>query len=412
MNLDGPILGGSGLSPTAGAAAVPDPYVPPRRAVGRFQALPPVTVDAMIAVLCYIATVAVPAKAAAAQWSLFVLAALASLPLVWRRRHPIVVTATVGAGTIGLALTGGLNDIPLPYGQLVATYTFASLSPPLWRLLGVVGTVAGIVASVLVLGQRLSLIGVTGLPFAGAYALGTGARARRDRIAMLEERTRRLAEAHEAAAARERERIAREMHDVLAHSVNLIVVQAEAGPVVIRSDPDKAEAAFDAIAVTGRNALRQLRRTLGVLRSDGAERQPQPDLADLPVLLDHARRAGLDASLAEHGERRPVPADVAVAAYRVVQESLTNTVKHARARHVWVRLDWRHAALHVEVSDDGQGPAPPGSDSGHGLVGMRERVTACGGQLSTGVGEGRVGFRVAVTLPLPAGSHTVERADG
>ncbi len=257
-----------------------DPSVPLRRAADRLRALPPVAVDALIAVLCYLATVAVPMKAAAAQWWLFAPAALASLPLVWRRRHPIVVTAIVGAGTIGLALTGGLNGIPLPYGQLVATYTFASLSPPTWRLLAVAGTIAGIVASVLVLDQRLSLIGVTGLPFAGAYALGTGARARRDRIAMLEERTRRLAEAHEAAAARERERIAREMHDVLAHSVSLIVVQAEAGPVVVRNAPDKAEAAFDAIAATGRDALRQLRRTLGVLRSDGAERQPQPDLAD------------------------------------------------------------------------------------------------------------------------------------
>jgi len=391
---------------------VSDPSVPLRRAADRLRALPPVAVDALIAVLCYLATVAVPMKAAAAQWWLFAPAALASLPLVWRRRHPIVVTAIVGAGTIGLALTGGLNGIPLPYGQLVATYTFASLSPPTWRLLAVAGTIAGIVASVLVLDQRLSLIGVTGLPFAGAYALGTGARARRDRIAMLEERTRRLAEAHEAAAARERERIAREMHDVLAHSVSLIVVQAEAGPVVVRNAPDKAEAAFDAIAATGRDALRQLRRTLGVLRSDGAERQPQPDLADLPVLLEHARRAGLDASLAEHGECRPVPADVAVAAYRVVQESLTNTVKHARARRVRVRLDWRDTALHLEVDDDGRGPAPPASGSGHGLVGMRERVTACGGQLSTGAGEGGAGFRVAVTLPLPVGPHTVERADG
>src|SRR5262245_274868 len=370
---------GSGSTIVQGAAAVPDPPAPHRLA-GRLRAPPPAVVDAAIAVVCYLATVALPVKAATAQWWLFGLSGLASLPLVWRRRYPIVVTALVGAGTIGLALAGGLNEVALPYGQLVATYTFASLSPPVWRLLGVAGTVAGIVVSVLVLGRGLSLIAITALPFAGAYALGTGARARRDRIAMLEERTRRLMQAHEAAAARERERIAREMHDVLAHSVSLIVVQAEAGPVVVRSDPDKAEAAFDAIAATGRDALAQLRGTLGVLRSDGPTRAPQPGLDDLPMLVDQARRAGLEASLAEHGDRRPVPAEMAVAAYRVVQESLTNTVRHARARRVRVRLDWHEAALRVEVSDDGRGPAAPGGYSGHGLAGMRERVTACGGE--------------------------------
>jgi len=382
-----------------GATAVPDPSVPPRRFADRLRALPPPMVDAAIAVVCYLATVAPPLKAATVQWWLFALSALASLPLVWRRRYPIAVTALVGAGTISLALAGGLNDVQLPYGQLVATYTFASLSPPTWRLLGMVGTVTGIIVSVLALGRGFSLVAITCLPFASAYALGTGARARRDRIAMLEERTRRLAQAHEAAAARERERIAREMHDVLAHSVSLIVVQAEAGPVVVRSDPDKAEAAFDAIAATGRDALGQLRRTLGVLRSDGPARQPQPNLADLPALVDQARRAGLEASLTEHGDRRPVPEELAVAAYRVVQESLTNTVRHARARRVRVRLDWQEAVLHVEVSDDGRGPAAPDGHGGHGLVGMRERVTACGGELRTRVGDGGVGFRLAATPP-------------
>jgi signal transduction histidine kinase len=394
-----------------GANAVPDTSVPHRLAA-RLRALPPALVDAAIAVVCYLATVALPLKSATGQWWLFALSALASLPLVWRRRYPIVVTALVGAGTIGLALVGGMNEVPLPYGQLVATYTFASLSPPLWRLLGVVGTVAGIIVSVLMLGLGLSLIAITGLPFAGAYALGTGARARRDRIAMLEERTRRLTQAHEAAASRARERIAREMHDVLAHSVSLIVVQAEAGPVVVHSDPVKAEAAFDAIAAAGRDALSQLRRTLGVLRSEGAMRQPQPDLGDLPRLVDQARRAGLEASLAEYGECRSVSPELATAAYRVVQESLTNTVRHARARRVRVRLDWHDTALHVEVSDDGRGPVAPDGQPGHGLVGMRERVTACGGDLYTGVGHGGVGFRVAAALPLPARGVPVEASDG
>jgi signal transduction histidine kinase len=355
-------------------------------------------VDAAVAAVCFLATVTVPVKSASAHWWLFGLGAVASVPLVWRRRWPVPVTAVVGAGTIGLAVTGAFDAVPLPYGQLVATYTFASLCPPVWRLLAAAGTAVGLAWSALALGQRPSLLALTALPFVAAYALGTGARARRDRILMLEERTRRFAEAHEAAAARERERVAREMHDVLAHSVSLIVVQAEAGPVVLRGDPRRAEAAFDTIAATGREALHQLRRTLSVLRSDGAERQPQPGLDDLPALLEDARAAGLAASLAEAGTPRPLPPDAAVTAYRIVQESLTNTVKHAAAREVRVRLEWRDAALLVEVSDDGRGPGG-GPPDGHGLVGMGERVAACGGSLSTGAGDGGVGFRVRATLP-------------
>lgn len=374
----------------------------------RLRALPPVLVDAGIAAVCFLATIAVPWKGAISiQWELLALALLASLPLVWRRRYPIVVTALVGAGTIGLALTGGLDLTPLPYGQLVATYTFASLSPPLWRALALAGTAIGIAVSVLLLGKGLSLIAITALPFAGAYSLGTGTRAWRDRVAMLEERARGLAKAQEAAAARERERIAREMHDVLAHSVSMIVVQAEAGPVVVRSDPAKAEAAFDAIAATGRDALSQLRRTLGVLRSDGVTRHPQPALDDLPALVAHARHAGLTVSLAEVGQRRQVPADLAVAVYRVVQESLTNVVRHAGARQASVRLDWLTHVLEVRVIDDGRGPGAVNGHAGHGLIGMRERVSACGGELYAGAGHGGSGFLVTATIPLP-----VEVADG
>jgi signal transduction histidine kinase len=356
--------------------------------------------DAALAAVCYLATIAVPVKSARGQWWLFVLAAVASAPLLWRRRYPVVVALVTAVGTVGLALTGSLTNVAQPYGQLVATYTLADLAPPLWRLLGVLATAAGLVGLTVSAGSSPSLIGVAALPFAAAYALGTSARARRDRIAMLEERTNRLAEAHRAVAAREREHIAREMHDVLAHSVSLMVVQAEAGPVVVRSDPDRAEAAFEAIATTGRDALGQLRRALGILRGpDGAaERAPQPDLDGLPALLADARRAGLVVSVTEDGDRRPLPAELAIAVYRVVQESLTNTVKHARAQQVQVRLDWLDSSLRVEVSDDGQGAGagPPG----HGLVGMRERVAACGGELRTDAGEGGTGFRVMVVLPL------------
>jgi signal transduction histidine kinase len=378
----------------------------------RAEALPPLAVDAVIAVLCYLATVALPVKLAReGGWPLFVLAALASIPLVWRRRQPAAVAALVGAGTVGLAVTGSLGNIPLPYGQLVATYTVASLAPPLWRLFVMACTAVGVLVSVLVLlGQSPPTLGIAALPFVVAYALGVGVRARRDRIAMLEERTHRLAEAQEATAARERERIAREIHDIVAHSVSLMVVQAEAGRVLAAGNVP-AVGTFDTISGTGREALTQLDRALGMLRGDRPARAPQPGLDELPVLIDGARLAGLDADLTEEGERRPVPADLAAAVYRLVQEAVTNTVKHAAARLLAVRLRWRDGWLQVTVSDDGCGRPPASAGSGRGLVGMRERVHAFGGELYAGPGEGGVGFRVAATLPLPATS-TMEGQGG
>lgn len=378
-----------------------------RGRVGTWSASSALGVDTGIAALCYLATVVSPlGSAAGGGWSLYVLAALAAVPLVWRRRDPIAVAAVVGAGTIGLAVTGAQASIPLPYGQLVATYTMAALASPLWRLIGTAVTAAGVVAVVvLVLGQGPAALATAALPFVVAYAMGTGVRARRDRMAMLEERTRRLAEEQRAQAARERAGIAREIHDIVAHSVSMMVVQAEAG-LVLRDDPDRVGATLETISDTGRESLTQLGRALSVLRGDGAARQPQPGLADLPDLLVQARLAGLDATLIEQGRPRPVSADLAAAVYRLVQEALTNTIRHARANLVRVQLDWQGAALLLQITDDGAGPPARPGGSGHGLVGMRERVQAFGGRFDTTTGDGAVGFRVVVTLPLgppPAG---------
>jgi signal transduction histidine kinase len=280
----------------------------------------------------------------------------------------------------------------------------ASLAAPAWRLVVMAATAAGLLLSVLLLlDQGAATLAIATLPFVVAYALGVGVRARRDRITMLEERTRRLAEAAAATAARERERIARDIHDIVAHSVSLMVVQAEAGLVLARDD-DRPAATFTTIADTGREALSQLDRALGVLRGDASTRQPLPGLDELPDVVARARLAGLDAELTESGARRPVPADLEAAVYRVVQESVTNTVKHARARHVGVHLSWTDGALRVEIGDDGDGPAAGPPTSGRGLVGMRERVDAFGGRLTTGAGPGGVGFRVCAVFPGYGGS--------
>jgi signal transduction histidine kinase len=374
-----------------------------RQLAQRARDLSPLAVDATIALACFltiaIVTVVDDRAAWRTDWWIFGLGALNALPLLWRRRYPLTVTAAVGAVTTWLALAQALGNVPV--AQLVATYTFAALCPPLRRLIGVLGTVVGITVSIVVPGDDVLSFGPAGIMFVVAYALGTSARARRDRIAMLEERARRHAEERDAAATRERERIAREMHDILAHSMSLLVVQAEAGPVAVRSDPAKAAAMFDSISSTARDALAQLRRTLGVLRSEDAARHPQPDLTALPSLVESVRDAGVDGTLEEHGQPRPVPPALAATAYRIVQESLTNTVRHAAANRVRVGLTWREHALEVEVRDDGRGPTADRTEGGgHGLVGMRERVAVVGGELSTGAGPDGVGFRVAATLPL------------
>jgi signal transduction histidine kinase len=347
--------------------------------------LPPPAIDAAIVLVVYVAT-AYPSVRHAQPWNI-AFATLASVPLLWRRRWPIPVALATGIGTTALSITQMLPD--LPYGQLVATYTFAELSGALWRLAAVLGTIAGVAISLSLPGERIEAYGYVGIGFVTAYALGTGVRARRDRIAMLEERTRRLAEEQSAAAARERARIARDMHDVLAHSVGLMVVQAEGGAAIVHTDPHRAEAAFEAVAATGREALVQLRHTLGVLRENH-------ETPGLDSLLRNARATGLDVSLVEHGT--PGEAD-GETAYRVVQEALTNVVKHSGARKVEVTLAWSADVLRITVVDDGRGASPAGKNGGHGLAGMRERVGACGGELHTGPGPGDVGFSVAATLP-------------
>jgi signal transduction histidine kinase len=364
----------------------------------RARRLPPLAVDALIAAVCWVNVTMQALADGHLTWPVGLLATANALPLLRRRRYPLWVTAISGFGTTWLAVMGAAGD--LPAAQLVATYTFAALCPPVGRLIGVAGTVVGITLSIVIPKDNVLNLGVVGIAFAVAYALGTAARARRDRIAMLEERTRRLAGEQDAAATRERERIAREMHDILAHSMSMVVIQAEAGPVAVHTDPRKAEEVFDTISATAREALAQLRRALGVLRSEEAARRPQPGLDALPELVAGVRRTGLTVTLEEDGESRPVPPDLAATVYRVVQESLTNTVRHAAASSVRVRLGWTEGALRLEICDDGRGPAGTSEPGGHGLIGMRERVTTAGGELSLGPGPGGAGYRVVASLPI------------
>ncbi len=200
-------------------------------------------------------------------------------------------------------------------------------------------------------------------------------------------------------AADERRRIAREMHDVVAHSLAVMVAQAEGGRMAVAGRPDRAAEILESIATSGREALAEMRGLLGVLRDDASPAPPQPTLADVPELVGQVRAAGLRVELSTTGEPRPLPALRELAAYRVVQEALTNVVKHApRDSDASVTLTWEPTALRVVVvNHHATAPTADGSTHGRGLVGMRERLEAVGGSLSAGPVEG--GWRVAARIP-------------
>ncbi|MER8219870.1 histidine kinase [Streptomyces sp. NPDC094143] len=330
-----------------------------------------------------------------ATWGAYGLSTLTVLPLVWRRRAPLAVLFAVLAANALYRLTLDGPGQPLPYTGLVAVYTIAALSPAPRRLLTGVLLLVAVPAGVWLNTRSARELTFSWFVFAAAYVFGrlTDARQRAHRVEA------------ERAAARERARIAREMHDILSHAVSLMIVQAEAGPVAVRAAPERAEAAFDAISATGRDAMAQLRRMLGVLRDGdepgGSPRAPQPGLAQLPALLDRVRDSGLDTRYRAAGRIRPVPEAVGATVYRIVQEALTNTVRHAGARTVTVELDWQDEELEIRVTDDGCGPRPgSGRGGGHGLVGMRERAAAHGGTAVAGAGPHGRGFGVRVRLPL------------
>ncbi|MFI6943877.1 sensor histidine kinase [Streptomyces sp. NPDC050418] len=354
-------------------------------------------------------------------WLGFLFGAATAVPLVWRRRAPYLTGCTVGCATTVMTV----HHAPPPdvvYGGFVVLYTVAAIGKPVPRRLMLLLWLTGAVLSMSLKENAepfeyafhlMSLL--------GAYGLGRLARIQRAYTEAVEERARRLAYEKDLEAARavtrERARIARDMHDILAHAVSLMVVQAEAGPVVVRSDPARAEAAFEAIAGAGRDAMAQLRRLLGVLKDSQStdppapERSPQPGLAALTRLTAQVESVGLQVELLRTGEPAGLPADAEVAVYRVVQEALTNTVKHAGAAKATVQLDWGESELRVTIRDDGgrgggkaaraHNGGPRVQGAGQGLIGIRERAAACGGTAAMGPGPDG-GYWVIVTLPTQA----------
>lgn len=326
------------------------------------------------------------------------------LPLIWRRRAPFTVALTIAAFATAVSAYHRPGQM-LQYGGLVAAYTVAELAEHRWQrwgfLLGLLVCIPP--GAVFVKHNTAPEFLFTLLLPVSAWLLGTLARSNRARNDALAHRAGQLERQRAAdtarAAAEERARIARDMHDVLAHAVSVMVVQAEAGPLVVRSDPDRAERVFDAIAESGREAMVQLRRSLGVLKdsTDAPQLTPQPTVATIPELVARVGATHLRVEMLVTGAPQPLPLDAELAAYRIVQEGLTNTVKHAAATAATVRLKWAVDGLVVEVRDDGHGPADTAS-GGQGLTGVHERAAACGGHAEAGPIAGG-GFQVTAWLP-------------
>ncbi|MFJ6481822.1 sensor histidine kinase [Streptomyces sp. NPDC091682] len=334
-------------------------------------------------------------------WLSYAMTTAGVLPLIWRRRAPVAVLAAILAvGGIYKVTVDGPGQ-PLPYAGLIAFYTVALQCTLRVRAAVGLATVMVVAASVgWETGTARELL-FTLFVSAAAYALGRLQHARQAHTEAALARAAELERANrieaEQAAARERARIAREMHDVLSHAVSIMIVQAEAGPVAVRRAPERAEAAFEAIAETGRDAMAQLRAMLGVLRTEeAAPRSPQPGISGLAELVDRVRASGLRVGYGRSGAVRELPAALEATVYRVVQEALTNVVKHAGASAADVTLVYGPGTLTVTVTDDGRGPGD--ASGGHGLIGIRERAAAHGGTAESGPGPDGAGYAVRVSL--------------
>jgi signal transduction histidine kinase len=343
---------------------------------------------------------------------------LQTLPLVVRRRLPFTVFA-VGAGSMAVQGTAGLYSPTFALLAVnIALYTLAAYGDR--RL-----AAAGALAWTFLLTVNLARFVATSWPrvavadlydvlndyvlLAAAWVLGEGVRQRRAHAAELEDRAARLEREREEkarqAATQERLRIARELHDVVAHSLSVIGVQAGAARLVLDADPNpqRAREAVAAIEATANRAMAEMRRALGILRDtqgSGEALAPLPGLGQLPALLDQMRAAGLPVDLTVAGTPRPLATSVDLSLYRIVQEALTNTLKHARAARAEVVVRYAERDVRVEVTDDGRGSPPSAAGSeGAGTIGMRERVALFGGELRVGP-RPQGGYAVQARLPI------------
>jgi signal transduction histidine kinase len=336
----------------------------------------------------------------------YTLIALSSLPFMLRSRYPIGVLVLTCTSLVALSATD-YNVGALPAWLLIAAATVGNRHE-MRKVVASAAYVFVLLVVLLALQYDRDFSFWTFLVqlalFTTAFTVGTSIRSRRLRLEALEERTQALeatrAEEAKRAVSDERLHIAQELHDVLAHTLSVIAVQAGTGAHVIDQNPAEAKRALDNIAEASRSSLAELRQLLGVLREDGATKAyvPAPRLADLDRLVGEVTAAGVPVQMTVDGEPGELTAGVELTAYRIVQEALTNVMKHAGPASAQVRLSFTPGVLEIDVTDDGRGLAARNGHHGHGLIGMQERVAMYGGTLHAAGAPGG-GFRVTATLP-------------
>jgi signal transduction histidine kinase len=344
----------------------------------------------------------VPVESSTRHLLLAVVTAVATGSLAFRRRAPFaVVVVAMTAITCGARIVGpGTNTISLLFAGLLAIYTAGSLMAPRRAASALaVSVVLAAIASADAADWTFATV-----MFAGAWLAGRAVDRHRQLATQLIEANAQLQrDAHlreELAAADERARIAREVHDVLAHTVSVMVVQAEAAEEPLDHDIVRTQRAIVAIQDTGREALDEMRHLLAVLRKETDDHglQPQPGLGRVPTLITELQHAGLDTEFTINGDCRALPPGIELCAYRVVQEALTNILQHSTARQATVVVTFREHDLSVDVTDDGN--AVTANHDGHGLVGIRERIAMYGGTSRIGPRPAG-GFEVACSIPYP-----------
>jgi signal transduction histidine kinase len=340
-------------------------------------------------------------------WAAYLLVVAHTLPIAVRRRWPVAVLAW-GLATGAAFAALGRNLVTLSFAVVIYVYTVAAHRPRRVSLAGLAATEAllGLVwlARPRLIGDGGTLV-VDGLIMAAGWWLGDGARRRQEAVVTAQQRAAELERAREELARRavteERLRIARELHDVVAHSMSIIAVQSGVGVHVLDSRPEEARKALVAVEATSRQALVEMRRLLGVLRQEAEPRgslAPAPGLAEVEALAVEVARAGVRVEVRIEGTPTQLPAGLDLSAYRIVQEALTNVVRHAGPATARVAVRYAPGQVAVEVVDDGRGANDQGG-GGHGIAGMRERAALYGGTLEAGPLPGG-GFRVAASLPV------------
>jgi signal transduction histidine kinase len=328
-----------------------------------------------------------------------------ALSLAFRRRRPLTALAVVIGGFVGLSLAFGASQTwSNVFIMVIAVYSAVvyGRAPLQAAALATVGILVGALTDPLIDGFGDAVWGPSLIVLTvGAGLTGRGIRARAttldDRASALDrEEQRRAAEA----AAEERRRIARELHEIISHSLGVVVLQAGAAERVLDRDPARAREVLESIRATGQEAIGEMGTLLGLLDSSPrSSREPQPSLADLDGLVSRMRDAGLSVELSIEGQRRALPAALELSAFRVMQEALTNALKHAHAAHVRAVLRYAESELQVDVSNDDAAAAANGAGTGRGLAGMRERVEVFGGSLEAGPRPGG-GWTLHAAFPL------------